>query len=69
MGKKEQTIYTCDRCGAVISGYSPTVIGRHSFMNVLKWWMPIECQYKLVYLCKFCTDKYLLFLEGGEVNG
>ena len=68
MGKKEQTIYTCDRCGAVISGDSSTVIGRHSFMHVLKWWIPTECQYKIVYLCKFCDGKYKKFLGGGEVK-
>lgn len=68
MGKKEQTIYSCDRCGAVISEDALTVIGRHSFMHVLKWWMPIECRYKLVYLCKSCDEKYKRFLKGGEVN-
>ena len=67
MGKKEQTIYTCDRCGDVICS-EPTAIGRHKYLNILKRWVPEVCHYNLVYLCKSCTDKYLLFLKGGEVN-
>ena len=62
MGKTEKTIYTCDRCGCVISD-KVFNIRRYKSINILKWWCPIPCKYKLTYLCRPCWNKIVEVME------
>ena len=59
MGKQELTIYTCDRCGRKIgSNEIKNGIGHFGYLHVLKWWMPVQGCYKLMYLCKDCYKEF-----------
>lgn len=57
MAKREYTVYTCDRCGTQIDD-GHWLIGHHKFMHIFKWWMPVECRYKLLYLCPDCMKSF-----------
>ena len=57
MGKKEVTIYTCDRCGATISD-TVNSIGAWHYMHVFKWFVPTVSRYKIAYVCGECYEGF-----------
>lgn len=66
MGKEEKTIYTCDRCGCVISEGREFGIRRFKYINFLKWWGPIPCKYDSTYLCRDCWEKIVEVMENKD---
>ena len=58
MAKREYTEYICDRCGEQITDSEHWIIGHHKFMHVFKWFMPLTCEYKLLYLCPDCYKSF-----------
>lgn len=57
MAKREYTEYTCDRCGARIKDKA-FPLTKHSYLHVLRWFVPISCMYKLFYLCPDCKESF-----------
>lgn len=58
MGKTTKIEYTCDRCGAIISGF-PCSVGRFRYMHVFKWWIGFPTHgYKMKYLCHDCFKSF-----------
>ncbi len=67
MGKIEKsfTVYTCDRCGKLIYD-SAKPVTRHVYIRVMRWFVPVLCQYKLTYLCKDCFEGLKEYLKPKE---
>jgi len=71
MGKKEQTIYTCDRCGVKISAdvRSQFLLRKYKYVYEFMSYLPTEEFPEIMYLCSKCRKELKMFMKGGEVNG
>lgn len=70
MGKKEQTIYTCDRCGVEINADSRNkfLLRKRKYVYEFMSYIPTEEFPDIMYLCSKCRKELKMFLKDGEVE-
>lgn len=70
MGKKEQTIYTCDRCGAEMSKDATNRFGlrKYKYIYGFNSYTPTDDYDEELYLCVKCVRGLYKYLKGGVVN-
>ena len=58
MGKREITLYMCDRCGAEMK--EAYLVGTFHFIHIFKWYVPYPntSHYTVKYICKNCFKSF-----------
>ena len=56
MGKREITVYVCDRCGKTIKDVKH--VGTFHFLHIFKWYMPVWSSYSMKYICQDCWGSF-----------
>ena len=71
MGKKEQTIYTCDRCGMITSDEIKNMFGlrKYRYMYGFGAYVTTDEFEDKICLCPNCGKDLRRFLKGSAIDG